>query len=109
MIGQADAEVGLVSLLGVLDPQGEDVVSLDHQVLAALEHRLCVPQPLGSGFVCVHLAVQDDLLALFGFRVLQWCDDLQFFYGKNASDTEMRDSNNYYYHYFRIIIWIIVG
>lgn len=84
VIGQADAEVSLVSLLGISDPQGEDVVSLNHQVLAALEHCLCVLQPLGLRSVCVHLTVQDNFLALFGFRVLQWCDDLQFFYGKKC-------------------------
>lgn len=78
LIGQTDAEVGFVSLLSVSDPQREDVVSLDHRVLAALEHRLLVPQPLGLRSVCVHLTVQDDFLTLFGFRVLQRRDDLQF-------------------------------
>lgn len=78
VIGQIDAEVGFISLLGVSDPQGEDVVSLDHQVLTALEHRLLVLQPLGLRSICVHLAVQDHFLSLFDLRVLQRRDDPQF-------------------------------
>lgn len=79
LIGQVDAEVATISLLGVSDPQGEDVVSLDHHVLAALEQCLLVLQPLGLRSLWIHLAVQDDFLSFFGLRVLQWRDDLQFF------------------------------
>ncbi len=87
LIGQVDAVVGFVSLLGVSDPQGEDVVSLDHHVLAALKHSLLVLQPFGLCSLCVHLAVQDDFLTFFGLRVLQWRDDLQFLCRKKTSET----------------------
>lgn len=92
LIGQVDAVVGFVSLLGVSDPQGEDVVSLDHHVLAALKHRLLVLQPLGLCSLCVHLAVQDNFLTFFGLRVLQRRDNLQFLCRKKISETLMNIS-----------------
>lgn len=79
VIGQADGIDGLISLLGVSDPQREDVVPLSHHVLAALKNGLLILQPLGLRSFRVCLAVKHDLASLLHLGVFDRSYDPQFF------------------------------
>ena len=75
LVGQDDGVVGYVSLLGIFDPQREHMVSLEHDVLAALKHGLNVLQPLRLGSLRVHLTVKHDLTSLLHFCIFNGRDD----------------------------------
>lgn len=79
LISQADGIAGLIAILGISDPQREDVVPLSHHVFAALKNGLLVFQPLGLGSLHVCLTVEDNFASLLHLCVFNRCDDSQFF------------------------------
>lgn len=85
LIGQADGVAGLIRLLSISDPQGEDVISLSHHVLAGLKYCLLILQPLGLGSFCIGLTVEHNFTSFLCLCVFNWCDDTQFFWNQQET------------------------